>query len=153
MGQIFSSWMHLNEDSYHQSCFTIRQIHTDLGIHLRSVQFIFYKIVMPTVSAQRHAEVDAWEENNIIQWNLVITRSFGPWKLPCYIRFLISGFKKTKKYKELGLAIRGFCYIRPLYNEVPLYRAYWSMFQWRIQGGGGGATGARLFDRLCVCFF
>ena len=37
--------------------------------------------------------------------------------------------KKTKKYKELGpagpsinyLVIRGFCYIRPLYNEVSLY--------------------------------
>ena len=35
--------------------------------------------------------------------------------------------KKTKKYKELGPAklpsykSRGFCYIRPLYNEVPLY--------------------------------
>ena len=25
----------------------------------------------------------------IIQWNLFITRSLGPWKLPCYIRFLI----------------------------------------------------------------
>ena len=24
-----------------------------------------------------------------VQWNLVITRSLGPWKLPCYIRFLI----------------------------------------------------------------
>ena len=24
-----------------------------------------------------------------IQWNLVITRSLGSWKLPCYIRFLI----------------------------------------------------------------
>ena len=26
---------------------------------------------------------------NLIQWNLFITRSLGPWKLPCYIRFLI----------------------------------------------------------------
>ena len=24
-----------------------------------------------------------------IQWNLFITRSLGPWKLPCYIRFLV----------------------------------------------------------------
>ena len=30
---------------------------------------------------------------NSIQWNLVIMRSLGPWKLPCYIRFLISGYK------------------------------------------------------------
>ena len=33
--------------------------------------------------------------------------------------------KELKKYKELGpandLVIRGFCYIQPLYNEVPLY--------------------------------
>ena len=40
----------------------------------------------------------------------------------------IGGKKKTtgKQYKELGpyqqnyLVIRGFCYIRPLYNETPL---------------------------------
>ena len=32
-----------------------------------------------------------------IQWDLVITRTSGPWKLPCYIRV-----KKSKKYKELG---------------------------------------------------
>ena len=25
----------------------------------------------------------------MVQWNLVITRTLGPWKLPCYIRFLI----------------------------------------------------------------
>ena len=35
------------------------------------------------------------------------------------------GKKQTKKYKELGLpnylVIRGFCYIQPLYNKVPLY--------------------------------
>ena len=29
------------------------------------------------------------QDTNIIQWNLVITRSLGPWNLPCYIRFLI----------------------------------------------------------------
>ena len=32
-----------------------------------------------------------WPYNLFIQWNLVITRSLGPWKLHCYIRFLISG--------------------------------------------------------------
>ena len=37
----------------------------------------------------------------LIQWNLVITRTLGPWKVPCYNRFLYQG-KKTKKYKELG---------------------------------------------------
>ena len=26
---------------------------------------------------------------NVVQWNLFITRSLGPWKLPCYNRFLI----------------------------------------------------------------
>ena len=53
----------------------------------------------------------------------------GPSKLPCYITLLIlSGKKKEEEkymYKELGpanyLFIRGFSYIRPLYNKVPLY--------------------------------
>ena len=31
-----------------------------------------------------------------IQWNLVITRSLGPWKLPCYIRFLIIRVKNKE---------------------------------------------------------
>ena len=26
-----------------------------------------------------------------VQWNLVITRTLGPWKLHCYNKFLISG--------------------------------------------------------------
>ena len=52
----------------------------------------------------------------------------GPWDHENYL--VISGLslyqgKKTKKYKELGpanyLVIRGFCYIRPRYNKVPLY--------------------------------
>ena len=42
--------------------------------------------------------------SNLIQWNLVIMRSLGPWKLPCYITFLIISGKKTKKYKEMGPA-------------------------------------------------
>ena len=37
-----------------------------------------------------------------IQWNFIITRTFGPWKLPsnCYIRVK----KNSNKYKELGPA-------------------------------------------------
>ena len=67
-----------------------------------------------------------WNVPIILQWNLIITRSLGPWKLPCYIRFLItciSGLKKNTKGwdQQNDLVIRGFCYIRPLYNEVPLY--------------------------------
>ena len=50
-----------------------------------------------------------------IQWNLVITRSLGPWKLPCYIRFLIILGLKKKKYKELGPAKL------PCYKRVLLY--------------------------------
>ena len=47
-----------------------------------------------------------------LQWNLVITRSLGPWKLPCYISFSLYQGKKTKKYKDQQnyLVIRGFCY-------------------------------------------
>ena len=36
-----------------------------------------------------------------VQWNLVITRSLGSWKLPCYIRFLIISGQRNK---ELGPA-------------------------------------------------
>ena len=51
-----------------------------------------------------------------IQWNLVITRSLGPWKLPCYIRFLIiSGLKNNEIYIELGPAEL------PCYKRVLLY--------------------------------
>ena len=53
-------------------------------------------------------------------------RTLGPWKLPCYIKFLITSGYKTKKYEELGPAKlpcskRILLYIRPLYNDVPLY--------------------------------
>ena len=59
---------------------------------------------------------------NVVQWNLVITRSLGPWKLPCYIRFLIiSGSRNKRNIKSWDqqnyLVIRGFCYIRPLYKR------------------------------------
>ena len=56
----------------------------------------------------------------LIQWNLVITRSLGPSKLPCYIRFLIiyQG-KKTKKYKEQGPAKLS-CYKRVLLYPTSL---------------------------------
>ena len=63
-----------------------------------------------------------------IQWNLFITRSLGPWKLP---NLVISGFllyirvkiqRNIKSWDQQNdLVIRGFCYIRPLYSEVPLY--------------------------------
>ena len=54
-----------------------------------------------------------WGVKNI--WNLIITRSLGPWKLPCYIRFIIYQGKKTKKYIELGPGEL------PCYKRVLLY--------------------------------
>ena len=55
-----------------------------------------------------------------IQWNLVLTRTSGPWKLPCYIR--VKKQRNIKNWDQQNyLVIRGFCYIRPLYNEVPMY--------------------------------
>ena len=59
-----------------------------------------------------------------IQWNLVITMSLGPWKLSLlYSGFSYQGKKKNiKRWDQQNyFVIRGFCYIRPLYNEVPLY--------------------------------
>ena len=37
-----------------------------------------------------------------IQWNLVITRSLGPWKSPCYIRFLTTSGWKNKEIQRAG---------------------------------------------------
>ena len=60
---------------------------------------------------------------SIIQWNLVITRSLGPWILPCYIRVKK---RNIKNWDQQNYLVRwGFCYIRPLYNEVPLYLWLW----------------------------
>ena len=42
-------------------------------------------------------DVDADLDTNVVQWNLIITRSLGPWKLPCYIRFLIISGQKNKE--------------------------------------------------------
>ena len=80
--------------------------------------------------AFRHKLLSLWASLRtlvilLVQWNLVITRSLGPWKLPCYIRFLIIRVKNIRNIKSWDqqnyLVIRGFCYIRPLYNGVPLY--------------------------------
>ena len=45
----------------------------------------------------------------IVQWNLFITKTLGPWKSPCYIKV------RTKKYKELGPVKL------PYYKRVLLY--------------------------------
>ena len=39
-----------------------------------------------------------------VQWNLVITRTLGPWKLPssCYIRFLLISGWKNKEIQRAG---------------------------------------------------
>ena len=42
-------------------------------------------------------QVPSPHDINLVQWNLVITRSLGPWKLPCYIRFLIISGKKPQR--------------------------------------------------------
>ena len=48
------------------------------------------------------------------------------YQVSCYIRV-----KKQRNIKswdqQIDLVIRGFCYIRPLYNEVPLYHQYLSL--------------------------
>ena len=46
-------------------------------------------INMPFWNFPYNLQVKRYSELNIVQWNLFITRSLGPWKLPCYIRFLI----------------------------------------------------------------
>ena len=56
-----------------------------------------------------------------VQRNLVITRTLGPWKLPCYCRVKEKGDIKILNAQNF-LIIRGFCHIRTLYSEVPLYQ-------------------------------
>ena len=60
----------------------------------------------------------------IVQWNLVITRSLGLlYQVSHYIRVKNKEVLSIKSWdQQNNLVIRGFCYIRPLYNEVPLYR-------------------------------
>ena len=78
-----------------------------------------------------------------IEWNLVIMKPLGPWKSPCYIRFLvILGFKKRRNIKSWDqqnyLVISGLCYISELfYNELPLYYIiihHKSYTKWLIEG-------------------
>ena len=80
-------------------------------------------------------------------------RSLGPWKLPCYIRFLIISGLKNRNIKswdqQNNLAIRGFCYIRPPYNEVPLY----SITIIVLWGEGGGGDRGLLWDPWCYRVF
>ena len=64
---------------------------------------------------------------NSIQWNLVIlNEDLGTMKITllyqvsCYIR--VKEQRNIKSWDQQNyLVIRGFCYIQPLYNEVPLY--------------------------------
>ena len=62
----------------------------------------------------------------IIQWNLVITRSYATMKIT--LLYQVSHYIRVQKQRNIKswvqqnyLVIRGFCYIRLLYNEVPLY--------------------------------
>ena len=66
----------------------------------------------------------------LVQWNLIITRSLGPWKLGTLL-YQVSHYIRVEKQRNIKswdqqnyLVIRGFCYIRPLYNEVQLYSIY-----------------------------
>ena len=70
-----------------------------------------------------------------VQWNLVIKRSdtveprynevLGTMKITLLYQVSHIGVKKQRNIKSWDqqnyLVTRGFCYIRPLYNEVPLY--------------------------------
>ena len=81
--------------------------------------------------------------NLSIQWNLFITRSLGIMKIT--LLYQVSHYIRVKKQRNIkswdqqnDLVIRGFCYIRPLYNEVPLYRVSTVHVNRRGAGGGGG---------------
>ena len=63
--------------------------------------------------------------------------------------YQVSHFIRVKKQRNIKswdqqnyLVITGFCYIRPLYNEVPLYHIFWgywphshsTLFRWELEG-------------------
>ena len=63
--------------------------------------------------------------NLIVLWNLIITRS---WTRKITLLYQVSHYIRVQKQRNIKswdqqnyLVITGFCYIRPLYNEVPLY--------------------------------
>ena len=107
------------------SC-SLQNSSTDLRYNLKTSNWkkkcfkMFY--YWKTATATHHA----------IQWNLVIPRTSGPWKLPCYIiRYLIiSGLKENEPEPEKSLFnervfvtsqpfITRFHYtVEPRYNEV-----------------------------------
>ena len=71
-------------------------------------------------------EMDRWLHLNKT-WNLVIMRTFGTWKLPCYIG--ISLFFIGGANEELGPAKSPYyekgCYMRPLYRDVRVQILIW----------------------------
>ena len=89
-------------------------VKTSLGITRHFCQLLFKKSIRKS------------PDNNKVQWNLVIIGPWGPWKVPCYIWFLVipgcikNDINSWDQQNYLGISAR-FCYIWPLYNKVPLY--------------------------------
>ena len=62
----------------------------------------------------------------VVQWNLVNNEVLGTMKFT--LLHQVSHYIRVQKQRNIKiwdqqnyLVIRGFCYIRPLYNEIPLY--------------------------------
>ena len=78
---------------------------------------------------------------NILQWNLVITRTLGPWKLPssCYNRFFLKKRRKRniKSWDQQNYLVN--------YKRAKLYPTYllrgstvsWNLLTLKGPGGGG----------------
>ena len=65
-------------------------------------------------------------KGNSVQWNLVYNEVLGTMKITLLYQIShnirVKNLRNTKSWDQQNyLVIRGFCYIPPLYNEVPLY--------------------------------
>ena len=70
--------------------------------------------------------------------NYLVISGFSLYQVSHYIR--VKKQRNMKSWDQQNyLVIRGFCYIRPLYNEVPLYILFWLIYT--------------LIFYLCICRF
>ena len=108
-------------------CLCLRMWRVFQSLHLGQAQFFIFifkrhignEIVIEFLIAQ-----STWLKS--LQWTLFIVRSLGLWTLPRYIH-QVSHYIRVKQRnikswdQHNDLVRRGCGYIRPLYNEVPVY--------------------------------
>ena len=94
------SWDQQNDLVIRGFCY-IRPLYNEVPLYLISDQTFCSKSKWLYDSVQHYTIGILVNKELHIQWNLIITRTLGPWKLPCYNSFLIiSGSKKQRNIKS-----------------------------------------------------